>query len=110
MQINVDTESPMESITQAVTLLTGDIDVEIEVECNRLFFQKLIDTKQLSKLYHYFVSTDEPIIRKCNAPLFRKFQYENILFFENIKLDHRNSTKASMYLKNNKDEKIELTI
>lgn len=109
MKIKVNVESPMESIHQAVLLLTKYTDVEIEVECTAYFFQKLIDTSKLSPTYDIFSRTEESHTG-LDGRYLRQFKHGNFTFFENFKFRDYKDYEAVLYLKDNKDTKIELTI
>lgn len=109
MKITVNVESPIESINRAVMLLTEDTDAEIKVECTVYFFQRLIDTNELSPIYDIFSRTEESHI-KYEGRWLRQYKHKNITFFEDPYFRNYKDPEAVMYLKDNKDIKIELTI
>lgn len=81
MEYKIDVNSPLNSLKEATVQLSTNKLSKFVVNCDRSFFQTLIDTKEFDIAYKYYASMKEPTIDR-----FRTFEVDNFYFIEDLTL------------------------
>ena len=79
MEYKIDVNSPLNSLKEAAAQLSTNKLSKFVVNCDRSFFQTLIDTKEFDIAYKHYVSMKEP-----TSDRFRTFEVDNFYFIEDF--------------------------
>lgn len=79
MEYKIDINSPLNSLKEVAAQLSTNGLSKFVVNCDRSFFQTLIDTKEFDIAYKHYVSKQDPASWR-----FRTFEVDNFYFIEDF--------------------------